>query len=616
MYIMSGFIEEIGNNDIDIDNGFMMHGGAKLSTQWRPVVNNTNFWDNKMWLKGVLHMLYMADKIECISYKSLYAFVFVIGVVDNNFPFSSITIGESKANQGDKPVTKLILKMSLLVDDTDNKNNKEIAKLFLQNTQNQLYNSIEKGVDTIDSFKKEVQTQIEVFEKTWKKGGLANCPSIVFDKAFDNKDSLLFLNYLLTFFDYKLTKTSKRMLIYLQDVITRQPVLQLGFIAMEYAEKFTIFNAYYHSLKITEKNISDKLTDRNINTFLDSNYSKLLRKTALIFANMLVLYFNGYVHCDLHTNNVFIIGDDSNVTTIENACNNTKKLLSDSKYSCIRIIDFGRVANKISYTEKYPKIIMNYFQELIFNNENKDAIVGHIMTDDNKANYKVIINNKNHYVSITGVFKKILEIFMHIYNTDLQYNKTQINRTTQIPQCFIYFQLLEFINAEYVTPITKPPRIKTLTSEFFNFDKKFMITDIIENLSYTNDQKYIMALIIQYLITYTDPTKTKVEQKPKATLDNIYKGSQEENKTADTNFEQSFQGQLLRFQLEQLKTQLDFQDKDQHIEPITVKSYQLDDNGNDKKMFDLFDDTNNSIRTKEPGMEGLFQSIDDIIGMK
>jgi len=616
---MSGFIEEIGNNEID--NGEpMMHGGAKLSVSWRTEnkidAQTPFFWKdkNKAFLRGVLHMLEMADKIECISYKSLYAFVFVINVPtnlkNNTFPFSSIIIGESRTNEGDKPVTKLILKMSLLVDD----NNKYLAKLFLQNTQNQLYNSIEKGVDTVDGFKEEVQTQIKVFEKTWKKGKLANCPSIVFDEAFETKDSLLFLNYLLTVFDYKLTNTSKRMLIYLHDVITRQPVLRLGFIAMEYAEKFTIFDAYYHNLKITENNISDTLTGENINTFLDSNYSKLLRKTALIFANMLVLYFNGYVHCDLHTNNVFVIGDnvtgdnDSNANTIENACNDKKKLLSDSKYSCIRIIDFGRVS------EKNPEIPMDYFQNLIFKINNNDTIVQDIMLDKEEYNDT---KNRNIYQSITGLFKKILFIFMHIYNTDLLYNQGKINPTTQIPQCFIYFQLLKFIRPTYVKPITKPPRIQTLTSDFFIFDNKFVITNITEVLQYSNDQKYVIALIIQYLITYTDSTKIIVEKEPAKTSGNMYKGSQEEeNKTADENFEQSFQGQLLRFQLEQLKTQLDFQDKDQHIEPIAVKSYQLDDdNENGKKRFDLFD-TNGSIRTKEPGLEVIFQSIDDIIGMK
>ena len=66
--------------------------------------------------------------------------------------------------------------------------------------------------------------------------------------------------------------------------------------------------------------------------------------------------------------------------------------------------------------------------------------------------------------------------------------------------------------------------------------------------------------------------------------------------------------------MEQLKNQLDIEDEDKNIEPIAVESYQLDDNG--KKRFDLFDNTGQSIRTKEPGLKGLFQSIDDIIGME
>ena len=691
MYIMSGFIEEIGNNDIDIGEP-IMHGGAKLSPTWRlenKIDDNITpfFWKDKAFLRGVLHMLEIADTIECISYKSLYAFVFVISVPKkikesrkNELPFSSITIGESNA------VTKLILKMSLLAND-DTK--KKEAQLFLKNTTNQLYNNIEKGVDTVASFKEEVKTQIEIFLTTWMKGGLANCPSIVFDEAFDKKDSLLFLNYILNV-DYKLTKTSKRMLIYLKDVITREPVLQLGLIAMEYAEKFTIFHAYYHNLKVTQKNIDEAISTQNINKFLDSDYSKLLHKIALIFANMLVLYFNTYVHCDLHTNNVFIIGDDvtSDIYNNQTTCNIKEKLLSDSKYSCIRIIDFGRVTRKISYTSNHPQISMNYFQSLNFNNKNKnDTIVKDIMTDDDSSKYKdngkripqyePIVkdimtdddsskykdNGKRipQYEPITGLFKTILDIFQDIYNTDLQYNRT-INSTIQIPQCFVYFQLLKLVKPIYVKPITNPPRIEKLESDFFIFDKNFMIKDIKSALQYSNDQKYVMALIIQYFITYTDPIKIKdnisykdtiklmytplniinrtPEGRPvqcsRATLpinqlnqkgiedarpdSNVYrcKGTPEENIPNTTvidpyeTFKQSFQGQLLRYRLEQLKIQLDLKDETQKIEPITIESFQLDD----EKRFDLFDNENGSIRTKEPGLELFFQSIDDIIGMK
>ena len=200
----------------------------------------------------------------------------------------------------------------------------------------------------------------------------------------------------------------------------------------------------------------------------------------------------------------------------------------------------------------------------------------------------------------------------------LQYNREQINYTVQIPQCFVYFQLLGLVKPKYLKRIgTDPPRIETLESAFFTFDEKFIITGIKDKLTYTNDQKYVMALIIQYFITYTDPIKIKVQEGHQTTLANIYKGSQEEEKKTDTEtdpyqkFEQSFQGQLLRYRLEQLKSQMNLEDKDQNIEPIIVSSYQLDDNG----KFDIFDNSNGSIRTKEPGLEGLFQSIDDIIGM-
>lgn len=527
--------------DTGADNEWMMHGGAKIIGRWR---------EKKEWLKGVLYIIDKADKIECISYDSLYAFVFVIHVPttikNDDLPFSSITIGEY-----DKPISKLLLKMSFLCENEQEKSG--IKKILKKNP----FNRIVKGVDTLENFEKEVKTQIDIFKKTYTKGKLANCPSIVFHRAFSNNESKLFLNYILNYSTDKLTSTSRNPLVYLKEVITSNTTLRLGAIAMEYAGKFIVLNKYINNLVYATADYDDE------------GFKKLLRKVALIFANMIVLYFNGYVHWDLHTNNVFITDD------FEKNCNNNLQLLNnDNKKSCIRIIDFGRVSEDVSLkSDSDDRGMHKYFTDNSFpfipvGTNNNNVLVSKLMDNTISDNDKPILD----------FFKTVLKILEKIYNADLKYNKG-INPNVTRPQCFMYFYLLKFITIDD----------DVLKSDFFEFRGNEISTkSTIEKVKYTKEQRYVIGLIIQYLNEYT-----VIFSKPEnATFDNMYSISE----TTDTTFREQF----LQYQLETLRDSLD-------IAEYQVTTYTI------TPEFDLKTPKGNSIRKQRPDLERLFQSIDDII---
>jgi len=100
------------------------------------------------------------------------------------------------------------------------------------------FNRKQKGIDTVENFEKEVETQITVFKTTYSRKALANCPSIVFSRACSNGESRIFLKILLNWentTDHSPNgrRLTRQALDYLHRVITEQPTLQLGIIAME-----------------------------------------------------------------------------------------------------------------------------------------------------------------------------------------------------------------------------------------------------------------------------------------------------------------------------------------------------------------------------------------------
>jgi len=537
---------------VDKDKEWMMEGGAKRTDK------------SKGWCEGLFFMIKKAKHIECISASSLYGFIFVVeledGIADEEIPFVSITIGKD----GSK-IKKLLLKFSLVYKDSGDK--KQQLKQFMKKNK---FNRKVKGIDTVKHFGEEVDTQIKVFGKTYSNRKLANCPSIVFARACSNNESRIFLQILSTWnYSQNFSVLTRQALEYLHYVIKTQLDLQLGIIAMEYAEdtseqsknnKFVLFDQLYKRI-LEEPNENIKWGNH---TFKPTLLHVLYHRIALILSNMIVLFLEcNIVHCDLHFNNVFVINYTKNekgtlINSENNSCINPVE--NTTAKSCIRIIDFGRVKEKI-----YDPASKGTFVELLKEYEIND-------------NPGATPPSKHRPIKTPNdiLYKEILDILTIVYNTDLEYTRG-IDPEVEYPQCVGYFILGGLLKNESENKITNP----------------FIPTDKLAGGS-----KYIMDLISGYLIAYYKDTKT-TQGKPKKrgtpSTDN------NTNTIYDTTSEDkpSFREQLLQYQLETLRDNLDIK----QYEGTTYTT----------TRFDLITKQGGSIRNQRTDLEGVFKSIDEII---
>lgn len=547
---MSGLVEERDNNTDTYDESMML-GGAKRTNE-------------KSWVDGVFFMIKNAKKIECISTDSLYGFIFVVELKDeikDGIPFQSITQGSSGRTHN---IKKLLLKFSLVYDETS-QNNMGLKQFMKENP----FNRNIKGIDTIQNFNAEVEKQIEVFQKTFIHGRLANCPSIVFDRACTNGESKIFLEMLLTRGRYvescDMHSSTIHSLKYLYDVVSKKTELRLGLIAMEYAEntdsqtknnKFVLFNQLYKRIG-TE---NDKMKWGTYDSGMDY---VLYHRIALILSNMIILLLEcDIVHCDLHFNNVFVIDYTKNKKTISSETNSCiSPVQNTTSKSCIRIIDFGRTT-QATYGERdeFIKLVKEYTKS---ETPGKVSSPTNIRSDNQKKYPDPIL-----YSSI----KKILQF---IYDTDLTYTRT-INRTVNVPQCAGYFILAGLV-AQYT---------------------------FVETNTYIGDtsMKYVMDLISGYLIDYYNPAKKTNEK-----TDGLYQRIDDTDK--------SFVSQLLKCQLETLRDRLELKDSDYtSMTYTTSKTVPTATTATEiVSYFDLVTSGGNSMREQRGDLKPLFASIDSII---
>jgi hypothetical protein len=539
----------------DKDKEWMMEGGAKRTDI------------NKGWCEGLFFMIKNAKHIECISASSLYGFIFVVELKDDikndEIPFVSITIG-----QQDSKIKKLLLKFSLVYKDSGDK--KQQLKQFMKKNK---FNRKRKGIDTVENFKEEVKTQITVFETTYSNKKLANCPSIVFARACSNNESRIFLQILSTWnYSQNFSVLTRQALDYLHYVIKTQPDLQLGIIAMEYAEdtgkqsknnKFVLFDQLYK--RILEEPAHVKWGNKN----KYDNVYVLYHRIALILSNMIVLLLEcGIVHCDLHFNNVFVINYTKNEkgTLINSRDGCIYPVENTTAKSCIRIIDFGRVKKGVEYKGT---------KESVDTKENFVELLKKYKINDNPGGTPP---NRGRDIGISPdatLYEGILKILTIVYKTDLDYTRG-IDSAVEYPQCVGYFILGGLLKNESENKITNP----------------FIPTDKLAGGS-----KYIMDLISGYLIAYYTVTKTplvepvKKQKEGAPSTDTIYDPESEDKP--------SFREQLLQYYLEILHDNLG-------LENYEITTYTT-------TRFDLITTGGDSIRNQRPDLEGVFQSIDEII---
>ena len=557
---MSGLVEERDNNmegGMDTYDESMMLGGAKLIS-------------GKSWVDGFFFMIKNAKKIECISTDSLYGFIFVVELKDgiNNtvIPFQSITRGSSGNTH---KIKKLLLKFSLVYETLEIKT--DLKKFMKENP----FNRKIKGIDTIKNFNAEVKKQIDVFQTTFTHGGLANCPSIVFDRACTNGESKIFLEMLLTRPTYvescDMHSSTRNSLRYLYDVVSKKTELRLGLIAMEYAEstdsqtknnKFVLFNQLYK--RIDTENY-DSGTDY-----------VLYHRIALILSNMIILLLEcGIVHCDLHFNNVFVIDYTKNKKTIllkSNSC--IDPVQNTTSKSCIRIIDFGRTTPD-TYLKNEPGKKETFINSL--KTYKKSGTPGKPLP---RQSDRIKQATQQAYPD-PKLYNYIREILQYIYGGDLIYT-IKINPFVKVPQCAGYFILAGLVaqnppGGQYTFVETSEYKVNT-------------------------SMKYVMDLISGYLIDYY-----KLEKKETIAY-GLYHHIDDTDDTDDTD--PSFVSQLLKCQLETLRDSLELKELDyksmtyttSKTEPTEIVSY-----------FDLVTSGGNSMREQRYDLKPLFASIDSII---
>lgn len=567
-------IEEKMDMGVDNDKEWMMEGGAKRTDI------------NKGWCEGLFFMIKNAKHIECISASSLYGFIFVVeledGIADEEIPFVSITIGQD----GSK-IKKLLLKFSLVYEDSGDK--KQQLKQFMKENK---FNRKRKGIDTVENFKKEVDTQITVFKTTYSLKKLANCPSIVFARACFNDESRIFLQILSTWnYSQNFSVLTRQALDYLHYVIKTQLDLQLGIIAMEYAEdtsaqsknnKFVLFDQLYKRI-LEEPDESIKWGNYNY-IFKPTLLHVLYHRIALILSNMIVLLLEcGIVHCDLHFNNVFVINYTKNGkgTLINSGEGCIYPVENTTAKSCIRIIDFGRVKKGVEYkgskesVESTGSVVMKKkFVELLkkYNKTETPGILPPTIIGTQTRN--MTENPKN--PPDAALYEGILKILTIVYETDFEYTRG-IDSEVEYPQCVGYFILGGLVVSSKDGTYT------------------FITTDELAGGS-----KYIMDLISGYLIDYYKDYVKPPLVEPEG---NDGTGAPSTNPIYDPESEDkpSFREQLLQYYLEILHDNLGLE----NYEGTTYTT----------KPFDLITKKDGSIRKKRPDLEGVFQSIDEIIGL-
>jgi hypothetical protein len=329
--------------------------------------------------KALLNTIEISPNIECISFKSLYGFVFKIELVKliigqtngkNIYKKSYYNIKNlhNKPNSEEKENSPTHIIIKLVVVENENESNEQPLTDFHNPIDGKKY---KKKSNTLNGFNEEVENQNNIYSNTLGQNCIAICPKIFHYKLFDTTTAIQFLD----FFDKNVSDdTSTNLMSYLKDNVKDK---QLGLIAMEYVQtakktnetdvggykrddRVTLYNFLIKQPYEIKENtdtykIIDKLllllptlknnpdfltkinthanyeiiTDTKIKDLFDKEYKSKkdeledlariffrYRIVAHIIYYMVKAYLAGYIHTDLHAGNIYVL----NVTTLFNTC--------------------------------------------------------------------------------------------------------------------------------------------------------------------------------------------------------------------------------------------------------------------------------------------------------
>jgi len=377
----------------------------------------------KLFFHGVYKMIEGAEKIECISWKSLYGFIFSVEVPNattddpnNRLYFKNGNIGKTTAGaRFSEYITKILLKFAF----TSNSTGKVTPDFKIAGTNEDIKKyTIEKA-----NFLKEAQTQSKMNGSTCTTR-LSICPDVLDFSLMDSETALKIIEMMKT----KSDETTQNVLTYMMSVISSQNNLNygLGMMSMEYANNF---KTYYQMEQENQNN---------------TNVPDL---TILILANMVWLFTTGYIHLDLHKQNILICSDGGerlNSGTSVKEFNN-EPFLNLNKI-CVWLIDMGRVIDIKKKTEQEPLTKITDYLHMLSrmndarttrSNQNKQDIINLYNEANAESNtidkYDDIVSEIKKYVNdeVKSILKKIIE-------EDIKFMKNY----QRIPQCSYLIQTL------------------------------------------------------------------------------------------------------------------------------------------------------------------------------
>jgi hypothetical protein len=290
----------------------------------------------KLFFHGVYKMIEGAEKIECISWKSLYGFIFSVEVPNvnietehNRLYFKNGNIGKTTGTKFGEYITKILLKFSFA-----SKSNGKVPQDFKMEGTSE---DIKKYTINADEFLKEAQTQSTINGSTCTTR-LSICPDVL-DFSWMDSETALKLIEIMKIKIVQNDKFTSNVLNYMIDILNKtENNYQLGMLSTEYANEF---NTYYQMEQNAPNTINKEIT-------------------YLVVANMMWLFTTGYIHLDLHKQNVMISESPE--------CSK-----GDLNKICIWFIDMGRMFD-IKDSTKFitdinkrlnPKIDTNSFNSKI-----------------------------------------------------------------------------------------------------------------------------------------------------------------------------------------------------------------------------------------------------------
>lgn len=455
-----------------MENVEYLRGGASLKNE------NITFAD------GVYQMIEKATKIEVISVDSLYGFVFAITCNNKETMPFNIT-AQSRTKMGN-----IVLKITLL--------NTVESKLQ--------YNGKPKRYQTVNGFNVEAYDMTKAYmlgkPYLYDKERLSISPDLLNHTILTGTYLDILINKMLMTIPRTENTDVEKILKWILKHSNNNGV---GVMFMEYADPNS-FQLFSTMLKEKVENPQTQEIIGNSTIDIDQYQS------TLILSNMMVLLFEvNMVHCDLHTNNVFIkMKDTKNKRCFD------KQLLNSDIPTCSVIIDFGRVAYLFKNTDRgrdihlfppHPYTVDNGpCEEELENNseenmgdntaekkrrekekkiiekrkkekqEKREKDLGSYRLQ-HKSFYGKLLENYNNENKITNgdiYVKYILQKLQLIYDTDKAYNKRMFGQ--ERAQSATYFKLCGLLKN----------------------DGNFILDSAIDSVK----AKQTFLLILNYLFTY------------------------------------------------------------------------------------------------------------------